>query len=90
MNKPLILNNLDEIDDFCRTCGSCCRNLVLLDKIELFLSAGIIVIGKICKYSDLSSKGGCKIYHKKPKCCSRWTCGVPQLLTDRYNLNNAL
>lgn len=73
-----------DLKDFCKYCGTCCENLVLTDKIEIFLSSGRMVTGKVCKYHDhnYSINGKCTIHNNKPKRCTKWKCGVPEKLSN--------
>lgn len=73
--------NEEFLEEFCENCGACCKNLVLFDKIEIFLSSGKIVTTKICKYYCLTGHN-CSIYAKKPKSCGKWTCGVVDRLRE--------
>ncbi len=64
-------------DDFCRTCGKCCRELYIEDKIQLSFVLGKIIIKNVCPYS---TKQGCSIHDKRPNLCRKWTCGGLEII----------
>ena len=75
--------NLEDINNFCKNCGTCCQNLTLQDKIELvrhFKHPERFLTG-ICPYS---SKYGCIKYKDRPQVCREWKCGVVEMLKDRF------
>lgn len=75
----------EDIDNFCKICGTCCTNLYFVDKLEIFLSSGRFVgFGETCKYyrdDEVGVFGHCNIENKKPKICVKWKkCGVVEKL----------
>lgn len=67
------------IDNFCRLCGSCCRDLTIQDRIELSFHFKKIILSKNCPY--LTNKG-CLIHATKPGVCKKWNCGVVKKLRE--------
>lgn len=84
VEKDVLCLTKQDIDNFCKDCGSCCTELVFWDKVEIFFSSGRLVTlgtasGKVCKYW----KGNCSIQENKPKCCVKWNCGVVEMLRQQ-------
>lgn len=71
----------DFINNFCKNCGSCCRQLTMQDKIEISISFGITIWEDICPYS---TKEGCSEYENRAVVCRRWSCGVVEKLKDFF------
>jgi uncharacterized cysteine cluster protein YcgN (CxxCxxCC family) len=77
--RKLVLNEI-EVDNFCKECGSCCKNLNLQDKIELTEHFGIAFTEDVCRYS---SKYGCIKYANRSKYCKDWNCGAVEMLRSK-------
>lgn len=71
-----------DIDNLCKNCGSCCRNLTLQDKIELVIFFGHAekFLTDVCPYS---SGNGCTTYDFRPQVCQEWQCGVVDILRNK-------
>lgn len=83
-SKGTLVLEKDDIDNFCKNCGTCCRTLTLEDKIELvghFGQSGKF-LSDICPFS---SKYGCIKYKDRPSVCKDWTCGVVELLKESFD-----
>jgi hypothetical protein len=75
----------EDIDNFCKDCGTCCESLSQEEKIELvkhFGQAERFHISKKCIYL-INHK--CISYEERPKLCKEWKCRVLEKLKDSFN-----
>lgn len=84
VNKSDLCLTKDDLDNLCKNCGSCCRDLTLQDKIELVrhFKHPERFLTDICPFS---SKYGCIKYNDRPTVCREWKCGVVETLQKEYN-----
>lgn len=71
----------EDLEDFCKNCGTCCQQLTMQDKIELSMSFGMIIWEDVC---PRSTKEGCSEYENRPDYCRRWSCGVVEKLQSQF------
>jgi hypothetical protein len=79
-NNKLILSK-DDVENLCRKCGSCCRELDIQDRIVISFQLKEIIISKVCPYT---TKDGCSIREREPKHCKQWLCGVVENLKSFF------